>query len=1079
MTRWSLIFRSLCWHWRTHAGVVAGAAVATAMLVGSLIVGDSVRASLRDLALQRLGSVRSAMNTGDRLFREGLADDMTGRLGERVAPVLLLGGAAATPDGGARASNVQIVGVDRRFWELGNTSIVLGDDGCAINQRLAARLGVGVDDVIVVRMTQPSALPRDAPLATVDDSIAAVRLTVRQIVTAERFGHFNLRADHVVPMNLYLPLALLQERLEAPGAANVLLTAHADGAAVDRALADSWQLADVSFEVRRVGESALFELTSDRVFLDAPPALQGSRYLTYLVNALASDTNTTPYSMVTATDDQQLIGDLADDQIIITQWLADDLGVEPGESITLRYYVMGPMRELIERDAAFRVSRIVPIDGAYADPTLMPAFPGLVEAEHCRAWDPGFAIDTTKIRDKDEAYWDAHRGTPKAYITLEAGRRLWGNRFGDTTAVRFDTGRSAGRVTVHDAEAFLRDRLDVTQLGLRFEPVRRQAIAASQQGPAAYFGYMFIGFSFFIILAAVLLMTMLFVFSVEQRTPQIGTLKAIGFTPGSTGRLLIGEGFILAGAGVAAGVPLAIGYTAVMLHGLATWWADAINGASIAYHATPTSIAAGAAASLLVCLGSMALSLRTRLKAPARTLLGGDIAVDTAVVARTRMPAIVAALALAGSIALAALSVGAGASAQAGLFFGAGFLMLLACGGSLAAALRWWAMHHRAAELSFGQLAARNTTRRRGRSMAVAVLMATGVFLVVAVGANRKSADGSIDNPNGPAGGFQLIAESTLPIYHGLTRDEAGEPDGDLAGASAVAFRVAAGDDASCLNLNRAATPRLIGVQPDALNNRFTIGQAIDDPTWRLLDASTGDDRTIPAIADKPTAMWGLGLAIGDTLSYADERGRPFKVKLVGLLESSVLQGNLIIHADAFTRLYPSTSGYRLFLIDTDSPTAVSQHLTRRYADRGMTVTLSQQRIAAFMSVENTYLSIFQSLGAMGLLIGTVGLGVVVLRNMLERRRELALLRAVGYTRRRIGRLVVIEHAMLLIAGIAAGVASATVAVWPAVASGGGQVPIGSLISWLTVIAIVGVASVVLATAATVRGPLLDALRSE
>lgn len=1079
MTRWSLILRSLVWHWRTHVGVVAGAAVATTMLVGSLIVGDSVRVSLRDLALQRLGSVASAMNTGDRLFREGLADDMADRLGDRVAPVLLLGGAAATPDGGARASNVQILGVDQRFWELGNTAVALGDDGCAINERLAAQLGVAVDDVIVVRMNQPSALPRDAPLATVDDSIAAVRLTVREIVTAEQFGHFNLRADHVVPMNLYLPLTLLQDRLEAPDRANVLLAAHADDAAVDRALADSWQLADVSFQVQRVGKSASFELTSDRVFFDAPDTLGGPEYLTYLVNALASDTNTTPYSMVTATDDQQLTGDVADDQIIITQWLADDLGVESGESITLRYYVMGPMRELIEREAAFRVSRIVPIEGAYADPTLMPAFPGLAEAEHCRAWDPGFAIDTAKIRDKDEAYWDAHRGTPKAYITLEAGRRLWGNRFGDTTAVRFGIGRSAGRVTVHDAEAFVRQRLDVSQLGLRFEPVRQQAITASQQGPAAYFGYMFIGFSFFIILAAVLLMTMLFVFSVEQRTPQIGTLKAIGFTAGSTGRLLVGEGFILAIAGVAIGVPLAIGYTAVMLHGLATWWADAINGASIAYHATPTSIVAGAAASLLVCLGSMALSLRTRLKAPARTLLGGEIAVDAAAVARPRVPAVVAALALAGSLAMAALSFGAGASAQAGLFFGAGFLMLLACGGALAAALRGLALRHRAAELSFAQLAVRNTTRRRGRSMAVAVLMATGVFLVVAVGANRKSADGSIDNPKGPAGGFQLIAESTLPIYHGLIRDEAGEPDAELAGASVVACRVAVGDDASCLNLNRAATPRLIGVRPDDLNDRFTIGQAIDEPTWRLLDTPTSDQRIIPAIADKPTAMWGLGLSLGDTLSYTDESGRPFKVRLVGLLESSVLQGNIIISADAFTRLYPSTSGYRLFLIDTDSPTAVSQHLTRRYADRGMTVTSSQQRIAAFMSVENTYLSIFQSLGAMGLLIGTVGLGVVVLRNMLERRRELALLRAVGYTRPRIGRLIVIEHAMLLVAGMVAGVVSAAVAVWPAIASGTGQVPIGSLLGWLTVIAIVGVVSVVLATAAAVRGPLLTALRSE
>ena len=753
--------------------------------------------------------------------------------------------------------------------------------------------------------------------------------------------------------------------------------------------------------------------------------------------------------------------------------------MEPGEAITLRFYVMGPMRELIERQAAFTIKRIVSIQGRYADPTLMPAFPGLVDAEHCRAWDPGFAIDTTKIRDKDETYWDTHRGTPKAYITLEAGRRLWGNRFGDTTAVRFDVGRSAGRVTVHDAATFVRERLDVSQLGLRFEPIRRQALAASQQGPAAYFGYMFIGFSFFIILAAVLLMTMLFVFSVEQRTTQVGTLKAIGFTSRDTAHLLIGEGLLLAVAGVVAGVMLAIGYTATMIHGLTTWWADAVNGASIHYHATLTSIIGGSIASLVVCVASIMLVLGKRLKAPARVLLGGQIGVDSAADARPSLPAIVAGLSLAGSIILTVFSFNAAASAQAGLFFGAGFLMLLGCGAGVTAALRWMSSRHRPADLSFVTLALQNTTRRRSRSMAVAILMATGVFLVVAVGANRKSADQAIDQPSGPAGGFELIAEATLPIYHSLSLDDAGRPDPELADATVVALRVAAGDDASCLNLNRAATPRLIGVSPSALFNRFTIGSTIAEPTWRLLDEPTGDDRIIPAIADKPTAMWGLGLSIGDTLSYTDEHGRPFKVKLVGLLDSSILQGNLILNADAFTRFYPSTSGYRLFLIDTDSPTAVSQHLTRRYADRGMTVTASKQRMAAFLSVENTYLSIFQSLGAMGLLLGTVGLGVVVLRNMLERRRELALLRAVGYTRQRVGRLIVLEHVWLLLIGMAAGVAAAGIAVWPAVAGGGDHVPVVSLISWLIVIAIVGLGSVIVATAAAVRGPLLTALRSE
>jgi ABC-type lipoprotein release transport system permease subunit len=56
----------------------------------------------------------------------------------------------------------------------------------------------------------------------------------------------------------------------------------------------------------------------------------------------------------------------------------------------------------------------------------------------------------------------------------------------------------------------------------------------------------------------------------------------------------------------------------------------------------------------------------------------------------------------------------------------------------------------------------------------------------------------------------------------------------------------------------------------------------------------------------------------------------------------------------------------------------------------------TEERLANFHRVENTYLSTFQMLGGLGLILGTLGMAAVLLRNVLERRRELALLRAVG-----------------------------------------------------------------------------------
>ena len=64
-----LILRNLRHYWRTNLAVVAGVAVAVAVLAGALMVGTSVRASLRALVAQRLGGTDTVVSS-DRYFRE-------------------------------------------------------------------------------------------------------------------------------------------------------------------------------------------------------------------------------------------------------------------------------------------------------------------------------------------------------------------------------------------------------------------------------------------------------------------------------------------------------------------------------------------------------------------------------------------------------------------------------------------------------------------------------------------------------------------------------------------------------------------------------------------------------------------------------------------------------------------------------------------------------------------------------------------------------------------------------------------------------------------------------------------------
>src|SRR5262249_45692895 len=156
--------------------------------------------------------------------------------------------------------------------------------------------------------------------------------------------------------------------------------------------------------------------------------------------------------------------------------------------------------------------------------------------------------------------------------------------------------------------------------------------------------------------------------------------------------------------------------------------------------------------------------------------------------------------------------------------------------------------------------------------------------------------------------------ESTLPVVHDLNshdgRDHFGLEAGALQGVNAVPFRVRDGDDASWLNLNRAQTPRLLGVQPERLArlDAFTFAK-IDkrlgvQPRWWLLNAKLPDG-CVPAIGDEASIVWALGKKVGDTLTYLDERGNEFQVRIVGALANSILQGNLVISEEQFTAHFP------------------------------------------------------------------------------------------------------------------------------------------------------------------------------
>jgi ABC-type lipoprotein release transport system permease subunit len=1085
MTLLRLVLRTVAHHARDHLLVLLGIAVAAMVITGSLVIGDSVRGSLHATALARIGQVDVAVVGNGRFLKDSLASTVAGRLGAgaTVAPVLDLRGLAS--NGEHRANAIAVCGVDARFWRLAPTpaGIVLAENEVALNAALAHRLQAKVGDSVLLRVEKPGFLPRDAPLSSTADTTVAMRVRVGAVLDEASFGRFSLAAAQVPTPTAFIALASLQQRTGMAAIANLLLVGGAEAVAVDAAVTAAWTPEDALVEVRRLGERT--EVRAERIFLDDPlsaalAALPGSAgVMTYFVNELRLGGRATPYSLVASADWERLPqggapipADLGDDGIAINQWLADDLEAAVGDRLTVTYFVIGPAGGLREDSATLTVRAVVPLQGNAADRELMPRFPGIADEEDCKDWHPGVPIDLGRIRPVDEDYWKHHRGTPKAFLSLAAGQRLFANRFGSLTAVRLPQPIDA--VVVH-----LRTALKPADLGLMAVPLRAQALEASAK--AMDFSGLFIGLGLFLVVAALTLAGMLVALGLERRRAEIGLLLAVGFTPRRVARLLWWECVVVACLGSLLGTVFGVLYALAVLTALAGGWSAAVGSTPVGLHLQWPTLAIGVVASALVATVVLRWRLRRLHREAPPVLLAGRAGGLAATVAERPLVRLSAVLGVLGTIVLLLCTAlyPAGSGQRAGVFFAAG-AMLLATGICVAMSIfdLWFARG--LGRLSFATLALTNAARGRGRSVAVIVMLSAACFLVLAVGANRRDPLADAQTRSAGTGGYALAMDSAVPLAEDLGSAADRERLGleHLDGVAFTAIRVGHGDDASCLNLNRSATPRIHGVDPAAFAGRFTFAAPVDGG-WNLLDRRS--DEVVPAIGDVNTTMWSLGMAVGDRLTYHDERGRPFTIELVGTVAHSLLQGGLFISERDFIARFPSRGGHGLWLVDVPAERreVVAKELERGLADYGVVVQPAVERLAAYLAVERTYLDIFLTLGGLALLIGSVGVGVVVARNVADRRGELAAAHAIGFSRGLLLRLLLTEHALLLLAGLLLGAVSGAVAIWPALRAPGTPVPWGDLGVALAVILASGLLVILVATRRALAGTTIDALRKE
>jgi hypothetical protein len=657
---------------------------------------------------------------------------------------------------------------------------------------------------------------------------------------------------------------------------------------------------------------------------------------------------------------------------------------------------------------------------------------------------------------------------------------MWANRRGDLTAAPFPA------AALTQGADSLAGRLDPAALGLAFAPAREEALRSVARAPDL--GGLFLGMSLFLLASALVLAGLLFAFGVERRGGETGTLLALGFGPASVAALHLAEAALVAAAGSAAGVAAGTWYAGALLGRLQGSWSEAVAGLEIHAHAEMWTAPAGAAGAFLAALLAAAVALRRQFRTSARELLAGADA-DGAAVAAARGPSRLPSAAAATAAAAAAVLLGRAAAAEADPavpFFAAGTLLLLA---ALLAARSVLGRLDRplAGALTDARLCSRSLARRPGRSLAVFSLLAAGGFIVFAVAAMRADADGAAGRSSG-GGGFALVGESSLPLRAGAAEEALRRAGSGPQGVAVLALKVREGDDASCLNLNRAGAPPLVGVDPQAFRERgaFVPPRGGKD-VWGLLSLQLPSGVVPGLVGDGDTARWNLrartGPADGDEIEYRDERGGSFRVRLVGALpvRKSVFQGTILVPVGEFARRFPAEDGFRMLLLDAPPPVAgaVRDALERELGRLGLELRTPAERLAEFYAVEHAYQAMFLALGGLGLLLGTVGLAVVVLRNVLERRAELALFVSLGLPRARIALLLWAEHVALFAAGIGAGMLAAIVAVLPALRAPGSVVPAADLAELALALFAAGAACILFAGALGARGAIIPALRRE
>ncbi|MCL2640152.1 MAG: ABC transporter permease, partial [Phycisphaerales bacterium] len=830
-------------------------------------------------------------------------------------------------------------------------------------------------------------------------------------------------------------------------------------------------------------------------------------------------------------------GDLSGNGVVLNSWAAEDLNAKLGDEIELTYLVPTRAGDYLDAAVRLKVVGVVELYGPAADRHLTPDLNGLTDAKRIDEWKLPFPIDRSRITSRDDAYWDKYAATPKLFAAPETMQRIWSSASSDPASREEGGGDWVTGIRITPPENVplvdfetqlipaLLKHLTPEKSQMVFRPVRDQLLASA--AGSTDFAMLFLSMSFFLVFAAAALAGTLMRLLVEQRVGEVGVMLASGWRRRNITSLLVREGVTLTAVGVLLGVPAGILYNNAIIYVMNHWWMQPWGnegGQALTVHITPQSIAIGTITGLMLGIVCVIWGVRSLGRLSLLRLISGrnSLAVKTQglthpasslAIPRKAIPAILTAVL---AVTLLILSTFTIIPPTLGFFLSGTALliaMLLFAGSILSTAIKREAT-------SMSALAIRNAAANRRRSILTIFLLAAATFILVAVAANRRDYS-KLDTTNklSGSGGFTLSATTSVPLHYDLATPQGRkllgftpEEEKAFTNVTVIPLMESTGDDVSCLNLAQPTHPRLLGVSPELADwNGFSVnlaklsspdpshicrcggigGSVIEehdldraDNPWAVLFDGIGDHviedhDAIPAFADADSLQWILKISPGGIYQFDGPDGSPVKLRIVGIIPGSIFASELLVSEANLKRIYPKLNGSTRFLFVAGDEQKLADVLRTGLADQGIEVHTTREILNRYISVQNVYMSIFLSLGGLGLLLGTAGMVAVIARSVLERRGELALMAAAGFKRSALVHLVMIEHIGLLAVGLFCGTAAALLAVAPVLASGHADVQWLQLAITLITVAVVGViVCIITARIAIDRNPI-RALREE